>query len=196
MSPASGFDALLDSAMDAFGAAARDAGLVDVAVQVVPSPVGELLLAATDAGVVRVGFDVEVHERVVAQLAVVSERVVECSTPVLDAASEQLERYFAGELAAFDLPLDLQLSAGPYRREVLEELRRIPLGETRTYAEVAIATGRPRAIRAVGSGCATNPVPLIVPCHRVLRTGGELGGYLGGVERKRWLLELEQRRAS
>jgi methylated-DNA-[protein]-cysteine S-methyltransferase len=187
------FDALLARADDRFATAARAEGLLDVAVTTFETPVGVLLIAATDAGIVRVGFDVEDHVVVLEQLAdAISSRVVEDATnEVLGAARTQLDEYFRGERTSFDLPLDLSLTKGPFRREVLGLLQRIPVGETRTYAQLAVEAGRPNAVRAVGSGCATNPVPVIVPCHRVLRTGGELGGYLGGVTRKRWLLDHE-----
>jgi methylated-DNA-[protein]-cysteine S-methyltransferase len=189
-----GFDALLERADAAFAAAAQAEGLVDVSVAVVDTPVGALLVAATDEGIVRVGFDVEDHDLVLAQLAdSISPRVVEGDSPTLVLAREQLGEYFDGVRSSFDLPLDLRLTKGPFRREVLGLLTHIPVGETRTYAQLAIESGRPNAVRAVGSGCATNPVPVIVPCHRVLRTGGELGGYLGGTARKRWLLDHEQR---
>jgi methylated-DNA-[protein]-cysteine S-methyltransferase len=188
-----GFDALLDRATTSFAEAAAAEGLVDVAVTVVDSPVGQLLLAATDEGIVRVAFDVEDHELVLAQLAeTISSRIVERrSDPALAAATTQLDAYFGGERSAFDVPLDLRLTKGPFRREVLGLLQQIPAGQTRTYAQLAVESGRPNAVRAVGSGCATNPVPVLVPCHRVLRTGGELGGYLGGTARKRWLLDHE-----
>jgi methylated-DNA-[protein]-cysteine S-methyltransferase len=192
------FDALLERADARFADAAHAEGLVDVAMTIVDTPVGELLLAATDEGIVRVAFDVEDHELVLAQLAeTISPRIVErAADPVLVAAAEQLAAYFGGTRATFDVPLDLRLTKGPFRREVLGLLQRIPAGETRTYAQLAVESGRPNAVRAVGSGCATNPVPVIVPCHRVLRTGGELGGYLGGTARKRWLLDHELQLAS
>lgn len=187
------FDALLERVDERFAAAARAEGLVDVAVTTIETPVGSLLVAATDEGIVRVAFDIEDHDIVLAQLAdAISPRVVEhAKDPALAAARSQLDEYFAGTRGTFDLPLDLRLTKGPFRREVLGLLQHIPVGETRTYAQLAIESGRPNAVRAVGSGCATNPVPVLVPCHRVLRTGGELGGYLGGVMRKRWLLDHE-----
>jgi methylated-DNA-[protein]-cysteine S-methyltransferase len=174
--------------------ARADEASVDVEVARVDTPVGLLLLAAVDGAVVRVAFDTEGHDAVLVQLAgSISPRIIEHESPVLAAAAEQLRSWFAGERCTFDLPLDLRLARGPFRREVLEQLQAIQLGETRTYAELAAAAGRPTAVRAVGSGCATNPLPVIVPCHRVLRTGGELGGYLGGLDRKRWLLDHEAR---
>jgi methylated-DNA-[protein]-cysteine S-methyltransferase len=190
------WDALQEAADSAFTTAARYAGLVEVAPTTIDSPVGSLLLAAIDDAIVRVAFDVEDHDVVLAQLASsVGTRIVPLATPVLAAARTQLDAYFAGTRRKFDLPIDLRLARGPFRREVLGHLREIPIGQTRTYAELAVIAGRPRAVRAVGSGCATNPVPVLVPCHRVLRTGGALGGYLGGVERKQWLLDHEQQLA-
>jgi methylated-DNA-[protein]-cysteine S-methyltransferase len=188
------FDTLLERATDSFAAAAHAGGLVDVQVTTLDTPVGALLLAATDAGVVRVAFDSEDHDAVLAQLAAsISPRVVQAApTGLLADARAQLDAYFAGERDSFDLPLDLRLARGEYRREVLALLRTIPPGQTRTYAQLAVESGRPKAVRAVGTGCATNPLPVVVPCHRVLRTGGELGGYLGGVERKQWLLDHER----
>jgi len=188
------YDTLLERASDAFAAAASAEGLVDVAVTTLDTPVGSLLVAATDAGIVRVAFDVEDHHAVLAQLAeTISPRVVQAPhTGLLADARSQLAAYFAGERERFDLPLDLRLARGEYRLEVLGLLRTIPLGETRTYAQLAEQSGRPKAVRAVGSGCARNPLPVVVPCHRVLRTGGELGGYLGGLDRKQWLLDHER----
>ncbi len=191
------FDALCEGAVDAFTAAAVAEDLVDVAVAIVPTPVGALLVAAVDDAVVRLAFDVEDHDAVLLQLAsTIGARVLQVETPVLATARAQLDEYFSGERAAFDLPLDLRLARGPFRREVLALLPTIPVGTTRTYAELAAIAGRPTAVRAVGSGCATNPLPIVVPCHRVLRTGGHLGGYLGGIARKQWLLDHEQRLAS
>lgn len=186
------YEDLLDRAARAFTGAALDAQLVDVAVTAIDSPIGELLLAATDVGIVRVAFEVEGFDAVLQQLAAgVSPRVLEARTPLLEQAERQLDAYFAAARQRFDLPLDLRLARGPFRREVLALLATIPTGQTRTYREIAEQSGRPNAVRAVGSGCATNPVPIIVPCHRVLRTGGGLGGYLGGDRRKRWLLAHE-----
>ncbi|KAE8764223.1 methylated-DNA--[protein]-cysteine S-methyltransferase [Georgenia thermotolerans] len=171
-------------------AAAATAGVLDVAYRTLDTPVGPLLLAATDRGLVRVAFASEDHDAVLARLAErISPRVLHAPAR-LDDAARQLEEYFAGRRRSFDLPIDLRLAAG-FRREVLDELPRIPFGRTASYAEVAAATGRPRAVRAVGTACATNPLPLVLPCHRVLRSDGALGGYLGGPAVKRWLLQLE-----
>lgn len=164
--------------------------LLDVAYRTVDTPVGALLLAATRIGVVRVAFDVEDHTRVLERLAQrISPRVLRAPRR-LDRLSAQLDEYFDGRRRSFDVPLDLRLSSG-FRRTVLAHLSGIGYGRTESYAQVALATGNPRAVRAVGSACATNPVPVVVPCHRVLRSDGALGGYVGGLESKRTLLALE-----
>lgn len=170
-------------------AADRD-GVLDVAYRTIDTPVGSLLLAATERGIVRVAFASEDHDAVLESLARrLGPRILRAPGR-LDAAAAELDEYFAGRRTAFDLPLDLSLSKG-FRREVLEHLRAIGFGRTETYTEVAAATGSPRAVRAVGSACATNPLPVVIPCHRVLRSDGSLGGYLGGLEAKRTLLSLE-----
>jgi methylated-DNA-[protein]-cysteine S-methyltransferase len=169
--------------------AQRD-GLLDVAYRTVATPVGELLLAATGQGLVRVAYPREGHDAVLARLAeAVSPRILRAPGR-LDQASRQLEEYFAGRRTAFDLPLDLRLARG-YRRQVLAHLPEIPYGRTESYARVAAATGSPRAVRAVGTACATNPLPVVVPCHRVVRSDGTPGGYVGGPDAKRALLALE-----
>ena len=171
-------------------AAAEDAGILDVAYRTVDSPVGALLLAATQAGLVRVAFALEGHDRVLAQLAErVSPRVLRAPDR-LDPAARELEEYFAGRRTAFDLPLDMRLARG-FRRTVLAHLPEIGYGHTASYAAVATAAGSPRAVRAVGTACATNPLPVVVPCHRVVRSDGSLGQYAGGPEAKRTLLNLE-----
>jgi len=167
-----------------------DDDLLDVATRTFESPVGTLLLAATPAGVVRVAFESEGHEAVLADLARrVSPRVVEAPAR-LDAVARELDEYFAGRRTRFDAHLDRRLSAG-FRLAVLTHLSDVPFGRTESYAEVAAALDNPRAVRAVGSACATNPLPVVVPCHRVLRSDGALGGYLGGLDAKRTLLRLE-----
>ena len=172
-------------------ATAEREGLLDIGFDVVDSPVGRLLLAATEVGLVRVAYAVEDHDAVLADLATrVSPRVLRAPDRVAVAA-RQLEEYFAGRRRGFEVPLDLRLSAG-FRRSVLDELRRIEFGGTRSYAEIAVAAGSPRAVRAVGSACATNPIPVVVPCHRVVRADGAPGGYIGGPDAKRSLLALER----
>ncbi len=165
-------------------------GVLDVAYRSLDTPVGSLLLAATDAGLVRVAFAGEGHDAVLADLAErISPRVLHAPRR-LDAPAGQLEEYFDGRRRVFEVPLDRRLSAG-FRRTVLDRLSGIGFGTTASYAAVAALAGSPRAVRAVGSACATNPLPVVVPCHRVVRTDGGLGGYLGGLEAKRTLLTLE-----
>ena len=172
-------------------ARAAEEDLLDVAFRTLPSPVGELLLAATPAGLLRVAFDVEDHDAVLDRIArTVSPRILRAPHR-LDAVAHELDEYFARRRRSFDVPLDLRLTAG-FRREVLDHLGDVTYGRTVTYTELAAASGRPRAVRAAATACATNPLPLVVPCHRVLRADGTLGGYLGGLDAKRTLLELER----
>ncbi|WP_193509685.1 methylated-DNA--[protein]-cysteine S-methyltransferase [Cryobacterium sp. BB736] len=180
----------LDRLHDRLVHAADEAGLLDLAYRTVDTPIGRLLLAATDRGVVRVAFETEGHDRVLGDLAArVSPRIL--NTPKrLDTLARELDEYFAGRRLGFDVPIDFALSRG-FRRDVLGHLAVIPYGTTESYAQVAVATGNPRAVRAVGTACATNPLPIVIPCHRVVRTDGSLGGYLGGLDVKRTLLDLE-----
>jgi methylated-DNA-[protein]-cysteine S-methyltransferase len=182
--------AVLERLHDRLAGAAAASGVLDVAYRTLDSPVGPLLLAATGAGVVRVAFASEGHDRVLERLArELSPRVLRA--PVrLEAAARELDEYFAGTRTAFDLPLDLSLARG-FRREVLGHLAGVGYGRTVSYAGLAALTGSPRAVRAVGTACATNPLPLVVPCHRVVRADGSAGQYLGGPEAKRLLLGLE-----
>jgi methylated-DNA-[protein]-cysteine S-methyltransferase len=169
---------------------AEDQGALDVAYRTVDSPVGTLLLAATGTGLVRVAYEREQFDRVLEALATrLSPRVLRAPHR-LDVAARQLEEYFSGRRTAFDIPLDYALSAG-FRQLVQRHLPQIPYGRTETYKEVATVVGNPKAVRAVGSACATNPLPVVVPCHRVLRTDGSLGGYIGGLDAKTALLTLE-----
>lgn len=169
---------------------AERSGLLDVSYRTIDSPVGALLLAATPRGLVRVAFDCEGHDRVLRDLAErISPRIL-ASPNRLDDTVRQLDEYFDGRRAGFEIDLDLHLVEG-FQRRVLEQLRRIGYGTTASYSDVAARSGSPRASRAVGSACAHNPVPIVVPCHRVVRSDGTLGQYLGGVEMKRALLELE-----
>jgi methylated-DNA-[protein]-cysteine S-methyltransferase len=171
-------------------AEAADHNLLDVAYRTVETPVGELLLAATPQGLVRIAYASEGLGTVLQSLAIkISPRILRAPQR-LDAAASQLDDYFAGHRRSFQLPLDLRLSTG-FRRSVLDHLRSIAYGTTESYATVAAATGHATAVRAVGSACATNPLPVVVPCHRVLRSDGSLGGYLGGLAAKRTLLDLE-----
>ena len=165
-------------------------GLIDVAYRTVDSPIGPLLLASTEAGLVRVAFAVESHESVLDQLAKsVSPRLLE-RPGRLDPVARQLDEYFARTRRSFELAIDYRLSTG-FRRSVLEHLTAIDYGHTESYSAVAQAVGNPNAVRAAGTACATNPLPVIVPCHRVVRMDGSFGGYLGGTAAKRFLLELE-----
>jgi methylated-DNA-[protein]-cysteine S-methyltransferase len=165
-------------------------GILDLAYTTIDSPVGSLLLAATEAGLVRVAYAIEDHDRVLETLADrVSARILR-SPRRLDAAAAELDEYFSGRRRSFDLPLDLSLSSG-FRRLVQHHLPDIAYGSTESYKQVAEQVGNPRAVRAVGTACATNPLPVVVPCHRVLRSDGTLGGYIGGLDAKRALLELE-----
>ncbi len=174
------------------GARAADEGLVDVAVERHESPLGALLLGATGEGLVRVALPVEDADAVMEDLARrVSPRVLRAPRAAVTAARRQLDEYFAGRRRSFDLPLDWRLTRG-FRREALRAIAAIPYGATASYREVAARAGSPNAVRAAGTACATNPLPIVVPCHRVLRTGGGLGGYLGGLEMKSRLLDLER----
>ena len=169
---------------------AQDARLLDLAYTTVDTPVGSLLLAATETGLIRVAFDVENHDAVLDVLARrVSARVLRAPRR-LDRAATELDEYFAGTRRVFDVPLDLSLSSG-FRQIVQRHLPSIAYGRTETYREVAELVGNPKAMRAVGSACASNPLPVVVPCHRVLRTDGTLGGYVGGLPAKSALLTLE-----
>jgi methylated-DNA-[protein]-cysteine S-methyltransferase len=170
-------------------AATRD-GLLDVAYRTIDTPVGTLLLAATEQGLLRVAYDREGHDAVLAKLAgAVSPRILRAPAR-LDAVAGQLEEYFGGSRRVFEVPLDLRLASG-FRRAVLAHLPEIPYGHTESYTQVATAAGSPRAVRAVGTACATNPLPVVVPCHRVVRSDGSVGGYVGGPDAKRTLLTLE-----
>jgi methylated-DNA-[protein]-cysteine S-methyltransferase len=183
-------EAEVASATAAALAAADDEGLVEVAMARTDTPIGTLTLAATRDGLVRVGFQREL-DTIAEELAEqVSPRVVELPRR-LDAVRRQLDEYFEGRRHVFEVPVDLRLARG-FRRTVLELLfERVGFGETRSYADLAALAGSPRASRAVGSAMATNPIPIVVPCHRVLRSGGNLGGYGGGLDVKRYLLALE-----
>jgi methylated-DNA-[protein]-cysteine S-methyltransferase len=163
-------------------------GLVDIAWAMVDSPIGPLTVAATETGLVRIGFADE--DGVLDQLATqVSARIVTLPSRV-DPIRRQLDEYFEQRRQDFDVALDFRLSHG-FRRIVLEHLAEVPYGHTVTYRDLAVESGSPGASRAVGSAMATNPIPIVLPCHRVLRTGGGLGGYGGGLDVKEYLLRLE-----
>ena len=163
-------------------------GMIDIAYATMDSPIGPLLLAATRQGLIRIGFDNET--KVLDDLADrVSPRILEHPTRLTDARKE-LEEYFAGRRDRFELPLDWALIGG-FRRRILEVTARIPFGSVSTYQDVAGRAGRPKGARAAGQALGGNPLPVIIPCHRVLRSGGGLGGYAGGIDRKEFLLRLE-----
>jgi methylated-DNA-[protein]-cysteine S-methyltransferase len=169
---------------------ARARGLVDVAYSFVDSPFGELLIAVTKQGLVRVKYPNHDFDEALEELAAkVSPRVLE-SPRSTDRIRRQLEEYFAGERRSFTVGVDLSLVHG-FTRKVLEQTARIPFGAVSTYRDVATGAGSPRAVRAAGNALGSNPIPIVVPCHRVVRTGGGLGGYTGGLERKVKLLQLE-----
>lgn len=171
-------------------AAAQRDGILDIAYRTVDTPVGSLLLAATEDGLVRVAYASEDHDAVLQALADrISPRILNAPAR-LDRAARELEEYFAGRRRTFDLPLDWRLSAG-FRRAVLSHLPEIGYGQTASYAAVAGLAGNPRAVRAAASACATNPLPVVVPCHRVIYSDGRAGRYLGGPDAKRTLLTLE-----
>ena len=169
---------------------ARREDLIDIAYRTVDTPIGQLLLAATPKGMVRWAFALEDHDAVLADLAVrISPRVLH--TPRLfDEAAAQLEQYFAARRTRFELPVDLRLTQG-FRRQVVEHLADVAYGTTASYGSIAVALGRPAAARAVGTACARNPLPVLLPCHRVVRSDGSVGHYLGGTAAKHALLNLE-----
>jgi methylated-DNA-[protein]-cysteine S-methyltransferase len=172
------------------GLAAEAEGLLDVAYTIIDSPVGSLLLAATPKGLVRVAYDVEDHDLVLETLTQrISPRLLRAPKR-LDVVARELDEYFGRKRQAFDVPVDMSLSRG-FRQLVQRHLPEIGYGQTRTYGQVAELVGNPKAVRAVGTACATNPLPLVMPCHRVLKADGTPGGYVGGPAAKMALLRLE-----
>jgi methylated-DNA-[protein]-cysteine S-methyltransferase len=165
-------------------------GLLDVAYAIADSPFGPLLLATTPRGLVKLSLPNYDPEEALEDLAArISPRVLEAPAR-LDEVRRQLDDHFEGRLHEFDLPLDWQLSRG-FRRRALRAIDRIPYGRTRSYTDIARGAGNERAVRAAGTACGANPIPIVVPCHRVLRSGGGLGGYGGGLAMKEALLEME-----
>jgi methylated-DNA-[protein]-cysteine S-methyltransferase len=180
----------MKNTIDRLTARAAAEGLLDVAYTSADSPFGTLLLATTPRGLIRVGLPNQDSDELLGELAArVSPRVLEAAAP-LDEARRELELYFEGKLTDFELPLDWQLSKD-FRRRALRAISRIPYGQTRTYTQIATSAGNERAVRAAGSACGSNPIPVVVPCHRVLRSSGGLGGYAGGLPMKEALLSLE-----
>ena len=166
------------------------AGILDVAYSVIDTPLGDVLLVATERGLVRVAYSRQDHGAVLEEIAAkVSPRILEVPRR-LEVAARQVTEYFEGSRTRFEIPLDLRMASG-FRREVLAGLQLLDYGTTRSYAGVAASVGRPRAVRAVGTACALNPLPIVVPCHRVVRSDGTPGEYVGGPAAKRRLLELE-----
>jgi methylated-DNA-[protein]-cysteine S-methyltransferase len=180
----------MKAALDRFADRAATEGLLDVAYANVDSPFGQLLIAATPSGLVRVNLPTYDPEETLEELAArISPRVLEAPAR-LDKVRRELDLYFEGKLTEFDLPIDWQLTDG-FRKKVQRAIARIPFGQTRSYTEMARSAGNERAVRAAGTACGSNPIPIVVPCHRVLRTGGGLGGYGGGLPMKEALLQLE-----
>jgi methylated-DNA-[protein]-cysteine S-methyltransferase len=185
----------MKSALDRLAERAGAEGLLDVAYTTVDSPFGPLLIAATPSGLVRVNLPTYDAEETLEELAErISPRVLEAPAR-LDDVRRELDLYFEGKLTEFDLPIDWQLTDG-FRKKVQRAINRIPYGQTRTYTDMARSAGNERAVRAAGTACGSNPIPIVVPCHRVLRTGGGLGGYGGGLPMKEALLELEGERGA
>jgi methylated-DNA-[protein]-cysteine S-methyltransferase len=177
--------------VDRLAARANEEGLVDIAYAAVDTPLGTGLVAATPKGLVRLALPNERIEEVLAGLAEdVSPRVLEFPAR-LDEARRELDEYFEGRRDRFELPLDWRLSHPGFYRRVLRATARVPFGEVITYREAAQRAGNPRAFRAAGTALGSNPIPIVVPCHRVIRAGGEIGNYGGGPEMKRFLLRLE-----
>jgi methylated-DNA-[protein]-cysteine S-methyltransferase len=190
LAPAAEAERLALAATQQLTAAAADHDLLDVAVAPVDSPIGELFVAVTRHGLACVAFEDEDRDEVMARLArELSPRILE-DVAATDAVRRELDQYFAGERRRFGLRLDRRLIHG-IARDVLAATARVPFGRTTTYGELAERIGNPRAARAVGNALGSNPIPIVVPCHRVLRTGGALGGYAGGLDRKERLLRLE-----
>ena len=173
-----------------FAETAMAANLADVAFWTAASPIGDLLVAVTPKGLVRVGFADEPRDEVLGELArEVSPRILE-SAAATDEVRRELDEYFTGGRIRFDVKVDRRLIRGN-AREVLTATRRVPFGRTTTYGELAARIGKPKAARAVGNALGSNPIPIVIPCHRVLQAGGALGGYAGGLARKERLLTLE-----
>jgi methylated-DNA-[protein]-cysteine S-methyltransferase len=182
----------LDALHARLASAASTTGVLDIAYRTLDTPVGTLLLAATEHGLLRVAYEVEGLDAVLQTLADrVSPRILKAPER-LDRTATELDEYFDGRRRAFDLRLDWRLSAG-FRAAVLRHLATdLAYGQTASYSTLARLSGNPKAVRAVGTACATNPIPIVVPCHRVIRSDGSVGAYIGGSAAKRALLALEQ----
>jgi methylated-DNA-[protein]-cysteine S-methyltransferase len=170
--------------------AARAGGLIDVAYSLADSPFGPLLVAVTKRGLVKLEYPNHDFDEALEEMAArISPRVLE-SPRATERIRRELDEYFEHKRRTFTIPVDYALVQG-FTRKVLQQTARIPFGAVSTYREVATGAGSPRAVRAAGNALGSNPIPIVVPCHRVVRTGGGLGGYTGGIERKVLLLKLE-----
>ena len=172
-----------------FREAAAAAGLLDVGFDVIESPVGPLLVAATDRGLARISYSAEPELHLERLAKAYGPRVLRSASSV-DATHRQLDEYFAGDRSSFELDVDLR-GAAPFAQQVLGELARVPYGRTTTYGTLAAKVGAPRAARAVGTVMNRNPIPIVLPCHRVVGANGSLTGYAGGLDVKERLLRLE-----
>ena len=177
-------------AAERFAERAAEKGLVDVAYALVDSPVGKLLAARTKRGLVELSYGGEQPDPLLAELSEkLSPRVLEAPGR-LDDVRRQLDEYFEGRRTDFELPIDWSLSRG-FTQRILQATAKVPFGELATYRDMATRAGNERAVRAAGNALGSNHMPIVVPCHRIVRTGGALGGYTGGLERKEYLLRLE-----
>jgi methylated-DNA-[protein]-cysteine S-methyltransferase len=172
-----------------FRDAAARSGLLDAGYDVVESPLGPLLVAATEQGLLRIYFDADPEQQLELLARAAGSRVLRSPRSVA-AARRELDEYFSGRRRSFDLSIDLR-GAAPFTAEVLDQLARVPYGQTATYGELASRVGHPRSARAVGTVMNRNPVPIVLPCHRVVGASGSLVGYGGGLDRKEQLLRLE-----
>ena len=172
-----------------FREAATETGLVDVSFDIADTPVGPLLLAVTERGICRISYNPEPDRDAEVLARTFGVRVLRAPRQV-DHVRRELEEYFEGRRHAFDLPIDLRGREG-FSRAILDRLARVPYGEVTTYKSLAVEAGNPRAARAVGTIMNRNPIPIVLPCHRVVGSNGSLVGYGGGLERKRLLLDLE-----
>jgi methylated-DNA-[protein]-cysteine S-methyltransferase len=183
-------DGAADRAARAFAARAAEAGLADVAYTMVDSPFGPLMVATTKRGLVRLAYPHEDVDEALEELArAVSPRVLEAPGR-MDEIRRELDQYFRGDRQSFEVPVDFRLTRG-FTQKILRITARIPFGSLLTYGQVATKAGSPRAYRAAGNALGSNPIPIVVPCHRVVHADGGLGGYTGGIERKQFLLRLE-----
>jgi methylated-DNA-[protein]-cysteine S-methyltransferase len=182
---------LSESLLESVAAAAVREGLADAIYTRLSTPLGKLLVVQGPDGLARIAFPEEAEDHVLAEIASVFGPNVIGSDRELTGERDALSEYLEGDATTLDLPVDLRLARAPFRHAVLEKLREVPRGETVSYGELAARAGNPKASRAVGTACARNPIPIVVPCHRVLPSTGKLGNYAGGPERKRTLLALE-----